>query len=733
VKGAFSSQLPNKLPTTNNTASRLQKPLPTNGSTAKGPLFTKPLRKASETKVAEAKDDVEPQKETESEKVPESSLSLRETIAKAKAARRSGVGVTNDASIPRSAEQNALPAATLEVDPATFEVLDSRFTNMLRKRINTARADGRLNIAAMSLTEIPKEVLRMYEFDANDTGNTAWYENVDLTRLNAADNEITELDETVFPDHDPEVPADDDAPVSIFAGLEQLDLHGNQLEEIPLGLRKLSKLMSLNLARNQITIPVFEILGTMQSLKELRLGKNSLQGTIPDGVCSLSNLEILEMQENGVSELPANIHKLSKLKMLNVADNKLTLLPFEQLAALPLVELMASRNRLSGVLISSAVSAMPTLQKLDVSHNALISFTDAEIDLPALRSLGISNNRISSLPDISRWHQLTVLSADENKISEIPQGFTTLLQLKTVDLSNNSLLTIDEKVGLMDNLVAMRIEDNPLRERKLLKMNTEDLKIELRSRFETATRSPATEAHIRPFMLRNTEKPQPTAWPVNSAGVLDRSNTKLRTIESTDVETLSKEHAVRTVIIHHNQLQHIPLPLEIFGTTLVTLDMSHNKLGKNEAYLTSSITLPFLQSLNLTSNGLTTLDPLVNHLSAPALGTLILPFNRLTKLPLLCKTFPALSTLLASNNAITQLDVEAVRGLRVLDVGSNEIEHLPPKLALLQGQLRTLMIGGNKFRVPGWGVLEKGTEEILSWCRKRIPAGEDGSAVDELD
>ena len=121
----------------------------------------------------------------------------------------------------------------------------------------------------------------------------------------------------------------------------------------------------------------------------------------------------------------------------------------------------------------------------------------------------------------------------------------------------------------------------------------------------------------------------------------------------------------------------------------------------------------------------------MRNLAAPKLTTLILPFNRLTTLPLLCPTFPALSKLLAPNNALKELNVDGLDGLQMLDVSSNEIESLPPKLGMLQGKLRTLMVQGNKFRVPGWGVLEKGTDAILDWCRKKIPAGEEGSLDDE--
>ena len=191
---------------------------------------------------------------------------------------------------------------------------------------------------------------------------------------------------------------------------------------------------------------------------------------------------------------------------------------------------------------------------------------------------------------------------------------------------------------------------------------------------------------------------------------------------------------LKSFIINHNNLQQFPQALSILSVTLTVLDLSHNKLGQNStSYIEGQLSLPNLQSLNITSNALTTLKPLVEKLSAPKLSTLIVLFNRLTALPPLHASFPSLTTLLASNNAITELDVEAIKGLQTLDVSSNEIAHLPAQLALLKGQLKTLMVTGNKFRVPGWGVLEKGTEEILNWCRKRIPVGEEGAVTDEVD
>jgi hypothetical protein len=101
----------------------------------------------------------------------------------------------------------------------------------------------------MGLKEIPDEVLKMYDLESIGRADGAWAESVDLTRLVAADNELETIDDSLFPDVNPndfnleEV----DEKARIFWGLESADLHNNMLISLPLGLRRLQMLTSLNL------------------------------------------------------------------------------------------------------------------------------------------------------------------------------------------------------------------------------------------------------------------------------------------------------------------------------------------------------------------------------------------------------------------------------------------------------------------------------------------------------
>jgi hypothetical protein len=90
--------------------------------------------------------------------------------------------------------------------------------------------------------------MSMYNLESVGKPGGAWAESVDLTRFVAADNELEMISDSVFPDVDPQdFTEDEDSQGNIFAGLETLDLHGNMLIALPMGLRRLSLLTSLNL------------------------------------------------------------------------------------------------------------------------------------------------------------------------------------------------------------------------------------------------------------------------------------------------------------------------------------------------------------------------------------------------------------------------------------------------------------------------------------------------------
>jgi len=283
----------------------------------------------------------------------------------------------------------------------------------------------------------------------------------------------------------------------------------------------------------------------------------------------------------------------------------------------------------------------------------------------------------------------------------------------------------------MESLNIFQISGNPLREKKFSAMSTEDLKNALRARLipaeqENELRAPITPAEHE-FLTESSTPSQPSSshWPVKSGGILDRSNTASHSLNPVIAAEVAAHDTIKVLHLHHNQFKEIPNSIAFFASTLTSLSIAHNELT-SDTFLKDDLDLPALKELNLSSNTFNSLQPLIQHLHAPQLEKLDISFNRLTSLPVLKPHFPSLVLLMASNNTIRELMPEAVRGLRLLDCSSNEINGLNSRIGLLGGPdgLQTLNVSGNRFRVPKYTILEKGTEATLAWLRDRIPAGE---------
>ncbi|KAK6352991.1 hypothetical protein TWF696_004981 [Orbilia brochopaga] len=232
----------------------------------------------------------------------------------------------------------------------------------------------------------------------------------------------------------------------------------------------------------------------------------------------------------------------------------------------------------------------------------------------------------------------------------------------------------------------------------------------------------------------------PKALPIRPGGILDLTSKNLEALTTEQVGETPCGN-VKVLLLQRNALRAFPEALPLF-TGLYTLDVSVNSIRGTE-YLPSLLSsidadgngklhFPWLKTLLAHSNMMTSIQPLVDAIDAPRLNYFDVHGNRLTSYPkALTKVFPALTTFVASDNRIEEVEVDGLEGLQVLDLMNNCIGRLPPRLGLLEG-LRELRVVGNAFRVPRRQVLERSTAEVLEWLRDRIPVEERGGRVEEV-
>jgi len=238
-------------------------------------------------------------------------------------------------------------------------------------------------------------------------------------------------------------------------GLQQLKvliLTSNKLQDLS-PLQHCPHLEELALCTNHLSS-----LSGLAPLKRLAILK-ATQNTIIDAtdVAQLPALRHVELSMNKLTTLPVQAHWLVKLV---VYRNGLTSLDF--LKHLPsLTHLDAGRNKITA--IDAAITRWnPLLHKLFLEENAIEKLP--ELSLPLLTTLSVDSNSLEVLGPLGFLPSLERLQASHNSIRTLGSPLAASPLLQSLGLAFNSLSAkeVAPTLRTFSTLSSLHLNDNPL-------------------------------------------------------------------------------------------------------------------------------------------------------------------------------------------------------------------------------------------------------------------------------
>lgn len=226
---------------------------------------------------------------------------------------------------------------------------------------------------------------------------------------------------------------------------------------------ELARLTSLDLSRNQLfnSHEIFPMLATLNSLKNLDLSRNFLNGTLSNALQDLTQLESLRLDENQLQALPAEVGGWMRLKHFSAAHNQLVTLPAEMSRWLNLETLNLRFNKLAALPDTSQWSK---LRKLWLAHNALRSLDVG--GMLSLEELDLLGNSVGEIPeDLALCTSLKHLLLGQNNIKAVPpELLANLSELRSLDLYKNKIEALPAEVGNCTAIRRLSLSSNNLRD-----------------------------------------------------------------------------------------------------------------------------------------------------------------------------------------------------------------------------------------------------------------------------
>lgn len=237
-------------------------------------------------------------------------------------------------------------------------------------------------------------------------------------------------------------------------------------DEVPEWINKLTRLKELSLIGNvNIDSKTLELefLKELRYLKILRLNSNLTK--IPFNVLyvapHLTGLSIFNNRNK--LEMLHNLGGMFNLARLDLQNCELDTIPLGIFSINNLQELNLQGNALTHVDELESFHRLPRLSSLNLSSNKITSLPDTFTSIGNLGRFNVSDNQIETLPNsLFAIQKLNYLDVSANRLAAVPSSIKYLKNLRALDLSSNNLQALPDELFQCRKLKTLKVNDNSL-------------------------------------------------------------------------------------------------------------------------------------------------------------------------------------------------------------------------------------------------------------------------------
>ncbi|KAJ1959721.1 hypothetical protein GGI12_004186 [Dipsacomyces acuminosporus] len=195
-------------------------------------------------------------------------------------------------------------------------------------------------------------------------------------------------------------------------------------------------------------------------LRKLVLANNNI-GSNDDlkGIRDIKSLAYLDISGNQLEDIDV-IENLPRLNVLNLSNNRLAHIPAQIASCSDLKALIVGHNNIKRI---ENIEELANLNTLVVSHNEVKDVPSLP-QLKELTKLSAAHNKIRKIPDLTLYPKLKEVRLNDNKIELLPESIRSCQSIQVVDLGNNLLSdwTSVAPLASLQSLHNLNLKGNPV-------------------------------------------------------------------------------------------------------------------------------------------------------------------------------------------------------------------------------------------------------------------------------